>query len=62
MLVQFLSVRSIEYWMIYRGTAFVAVVGMHGSSSTPLPAPSASRRTFQSSFVSPVELNDMGEG
>jgi len=26
MLVQFLTVRSREYWMIYRGPAFVAIV------------------------------------
>ncbi len=51
--------------MIYRGPAFVAVVS-YGMASRPPPPPphppSASCRTFQSSFVSPVELNARGEG
>ncbi len=52
-------VRSTEYWMIYRGPVFLAVVWF-GSSPTPLP-PSVSKIS-QPFCVSTIELTDGREG
>ncbi len=53
-----------EYWMIYKGPGFLAVV-CFGSTPIPFPnlfKPSANCPFFSVSCVSPVELTDGGRG
>jgi len=51
-----------EYWMIYRGPGFLAVVSF-GSSSTPFPLSCQQVVSLSQSFyVSPVQLNDRRGG